>query len=129
MAGRKPPMAKRGYHHGNLRQALVDAALKLIEAKGPTGFTLSEAAKNAMAAAIAGARVFVRGSGRIRANNAGGASGGALATAQRYAFQSSPKDTLRHATRALDLLPVGSPGWLKADDIRAVAERSIRAKN
>ncbi|MGR3322073.1 MAG: TetR/AcrR family transcriptional regulator [Pseudooceanicola sp.] len=38
---------KRGYHHGNLRQALVDAALELIEAKGPTGFTLSEAAKQA----------------------------------------------------------------------------------
>jgi len=31
---------KRGYHHGNLRQALVEAALQLIEAKGPTGFTL-----------------------------------------------------------------------------------------
>ena len=40
-------MAKRGYHHGNLRQALVDAALELIEDKGPTGFTLSEAAKEA----------------------------------------------------------------------------------
>lgn len=40
-------MLKRGYHHGNLRQALVDAALKLIEAKGPQGFTLSEAAKDA----------------------------------------------------------------------------------
>lgn len=40
-------MAKRGYHHGNLRQALIDAALTLIEEKGPTGFTLSEAAKKA----------------------------------------------------------------------------------
>jgi len=40
-------MPKRGYHHGNLRQALIDAALKLIEEKGPTGFTLSEAAKRA----------------------------------------------------------------------------------
>ncbi|SER45247.1 DNA-binding transcriptional regulator, AcrR family [Tranquillimonas rosea] len=40
-------MAKRGYHHGNLRQALVDAALGLIEEKGPAGFTLSEAAKQA----------------------------------------------------------------------------------
>ena len=40
-------MSKRGYHHGNLRQALVDAALTLIEDKGPTGFTLSEAAKTA----------------------------------------------------------------------------------
>lgn len=40
-------MAKRGYHHGDLRRALVDAALRLIEEKGPTGFTLSEAAREA----------------------------------------------------------------------------------
>jgi len=40
-------MPKRGYHHGNLRQALIDGALKLIEDRGPTGFTLSEAAKQA----------------------------------------------------------------------------------
>ncbi|WP_135505446.1 TetR/AcrR family transcriptional regulator [Roseovarius aestuariivivens] len=40
-------MPKRGYHHGNLRQALVEAALALIEEKGPTGFTLTEAAKKA----------------------------------------------------------------------------------
>jgi AcrR family transcriptional regulator len=40
-------MSKQGYHHGNLRQALVEAALRLIEEKGPTGFTLSEAAKSA----------------------------------------------------------------------------------
>ncbi len=40
-------MSKRGYHHGNLREALVEAALVLIEEKGPTGFTLSEAAKQA----------------------------------------------------------------------------------
>ncbi len=40
-------MGKRGYHHGNLRQALIDAALQLITEKGPMGFTLSEAAKQA----------------------------------------------------------------------------------
>jgi AcrR family transcriptional regulator len=40
-------MVKRGYHHGDLRRALVEAALKLIEEKGPQGFTLSEAAKEA----------------------------------------------------------------------------------
>lgn len=40
-------MGKQGYHHGNLRQALVEAALSLIEERGPTGFTLSEAAKQA----------------------------------------------------------------------------------
>ncbi len=40
-------MVKRGYHHGNLREALVDAALKLIAEKGPQGFTLTEAARDA----------------------------------------------------------------------------------
>jgi AcrR family transcriptional regulator len=40
-------MPKQGYHHGNLRQALVDATLKLIERQGPQGFTLSDAAKSA----------------------------------------------------------------------------------
>lgn len=38
-------MARQGYHHGNLRQALVEAALTLIAEKGPQGFTMSEAAK------------------------------------------------------------------------------------
>lgn len=38
-------MTKQGYHHGNLRQALVDATLKLIASQGPQGFTLSDAAK------------------------------------------------------------------------------------
>ncbi|MEM7471067.1 MAG: TetR/AcrR family transcriptional regulator [Pseudomonadota bacterium] len=40
-------MPKRGYHHGNLKQALVEAALSLIEQKGPQGFTVAEAAKQA----------------------------------------------------------------------------------
>ena len=38
-------MPKQGYHHGNLRQALVDATLRLIAEQGPRGFTLSDAAK------------------------------------------------------------------------------------
>ena len=40
-------MPKRRYHHGNLKEALIEAALVLIREKGPTGFTLSEAAKRA----------------------------------------------------------------------------------
>lgn len=40
-------MVKQGYHHGNLRQALIEAALNLIEQQGPQGFTLSDAAKSA----------------------------------------------------------------------------------
>jgi len=40
-------MSKRGYHHGNLREALINGCLRLIEKRGPTGFTLSEAAREA----------------------------------------------------------------------------------
>lgn len=36
---------RRGYHHGNLREALVEAALQLIAEKGPAGFTIAEAAR------------------------------------------------------------------------------------
>jgi AcrR family transcriptional regulator len=35
----------RGYHHGNLKEALVRAALELIAQKGPSGFTFAEAAR------------------------------------------------------------------------------------
>ncbi len=52
---------KRGYHHGNLRQALVEAALVLIAEKGPQGFTISEAAK---AAAVTPAAVYRHFAGR-----------------------------------------------------------------
>lgn len=52
---------KRGYHHGNLRQALVEAALALIAQTGPQGFTLSEAAK---AADVTPAAVYRHFAGR-----------------------------------------------------------------
>ncbi len=52
---------KRGYHHGNLRQALVDATLALIAEKGPQGFTVSEAAK---VADVTPAAVYRHFSGR-----------------------------------------------------------------
>ncbi len=38
---------RRGYHHGNLREALIEAALRLISEKGPGGFTFAEAARAA----------------------------------------------------------------------------------
>ena len=38
---------RRTYHHGNLREALIEAALRLIREKGPAGFTIAEAARAA----------------------------------------------------------------------------------
>lgn len=37
--------SQRGYHHGNLKEALLRAALELIAQKGPAGFTFAEAAR------------------------------------------------------------------------------------
>lgn len=39
--------AERGYHHGNLKEALLQAALGLIAEKGPGGFTFADAARSA----------------------------------------------------------------------------------
>jgi AcrR family transcriptional regulator len=38
---------RRGYHHGNLREALVRAARDLIAKHGPAGFTFADAARSA----------------------------------------------------------------------------------
>src|ERR1700675_3006614 len=49
---------RRGYHHGNLREALVRAALDLIAKKGPAGFTFADAARWAGVSAAAPYRHF-----------------------------------------------------------------------
>jgi AcrR family transcriptional regulator len=47
MSWHGPPHGRRGYHHGNLREALVAAALDLIREFGPAGFSFAEAARRA----------------------------------------------------------------------------------
>jgi len=45
MTSNKRAREERGYHHGNLREALIEAARKLIAEKGPAGFTFADAAR------------------------------------------------------------------------------------
>src|SRR5262249_27769351 len=40
-----PGRNERGYHHGNLKEALLQAALDLIAKKGAAGFTFADAAR------------------------------------------------------------------------------------
>lgn len=49
---------RRGYHHGNLREALLGAALALIAEKGPGGFTFADAARLAGVSSAAPYRHF-----------------------------------------------------------------------
>ena len=46
------------YHHGDLKRALTDAALQLVQEKGPRGFTLREVARRAGVSAAAPYRHF-----------------------------------------------------------------------
>jgi AcrR family transcriptional regulator len=41
------PARRESYHHGDLRRALLDATLELVERYGPQGFTLRAAAREA----------------------------------------------------------------------------------
>ena len=50
--------SRRGYHHGNLREALIDAALGLVGERGPTGVTLADVARAAGVSAAAPYRHF-----------------------------------------------------------------------
>lgn len=52
------PDGRRGYHHGNLREALIEAALELIAKKGPAGFTFADAARSAGVSSAAPYRHF-----------------------------------------------------------------------
>jgi AcrR family transcriptional regulator len=49
----QPP--RGAYHHGNLRETLVECALKMIGEAGPNGFTLAELAR---AAGVSGAAPY-----------------------------------------------------------------------
>ena len=50
--------SRRGYHHGNLREALIKAALELIGTKGTGGFTFAQATRSAGVSAAALYRHF-----------------------------------------------------------------------
>jgi AcrR family transcriptional regulator len=49
---------RRGYHHGNLSEALVEAALDLIAEYGPAGFTFAEVTRAVGVSAAAPYRHF-----------------------------------------------------------------------
>ena len=55
---RTAPAKKTGYHHGALREALIDAAYQLISANGRDGFTLADACRLAGVSTAAPYRHF-----------------------------------------------------------------------
>jgi AcrR family transcriptional regulator len=58
MAKKNAAFERQGYHHGNLKEALIVAARQLIAERGVAGFTLIDAAKMAGVSAAAPYRHF-----------------------------------------------------------------------
>lgn len=51
----------------------------------------------------------------------------ALATAERFSLGSQWRDAARNAQRAADLLPYGSPGWQRAQDLVTISTRALKS--
>ena len=51
----------------------------------------------------------------------------ALATAERFSLTSDWRDAARNAQRAADLLPYGSPGWQRAQDLVTISTRALKS--
>ncbi len=64
--------AKRSYHHGDLRNALIEVTFALVEEKGSNGFSVSEAARRAGVSVAAPYRHFADREALIRAASASG---------------------------------------------------------
>ncbi|SDI42368.1 DNA-binding transcriptional regulator, AcrR family [Sinosporangium album] len=61
------PIKQSTYHHGNLRRAIMDAALAAIDESGPTGWSLRELARRAEVSHAAPAYHFGDKSGLLTA--------------------------------------------------------------
>ncbi len=60
-------IAKKGYHHGDLREQLLTATRSLVEAKGPDGFSVSEACRAAGVSTAAPYKHFTDRTDMLRA--------------------------------------------------------------
>jgi AcrR family transcriptional regulator len=89
------------YHHGDLRNALLETALRLVAERGPEGFSLREAAREVGVSPGAAYRHFADKQALMTALGADGH--GRLATAMEKAIAKTPgtPGTKAHAATAL----------------------------
>jgi AcrR family transcriptional regulator len=117
-------LAKRGYHHGNLRAALVKATLRAIAEDGPDGFTLRDVARRAGVSPAAPYRHF-RDKDELLAAVAGECAERLGATIDRAVAEAShdPLDRFRHVGIAYVMFAYEHP-----EHFRALAVPNVAAK-
>ncbi|MHA6628794.1 TetR/AcrR family transcriptional regulator [Pseudonocardia sichuanensis] len=113
---------RSGYHHGALRQALIDASLELIETHGVEGFSLATAARAAGVSAAAPYRHFANRAALLGEIAAAGF--GQLRDVLRAAAARHPDDPVEA------LLEQGSDyiGWVVAHPAHAAVMFSTRGR-
>jgi AcrR family transcriptional regulator len=102
----EPDRPTRAYHHGDLRQALLETALRLVAERGPEGFSLREAAREVGVSPAAAYRHFADKPALLAALASEGH--GLLAGAMEKAADKVPAD-LPAAARAVARLQ--AIGW------------------
>ncbi|MEV7886083.1 TetR/AcrR family transcriptional regulator [Streptomyces sp. NPDC002817] len=120
------PASRRSYHHGDLRRAVLTAALDVIAADGPSALSLRDLARRAGVSHAAPAHHFGDRTGLLTAIAAEGF--GLLATALREA--PDLKEAGVHYVRFAREHPAHfqvmfSPGLLRADDLELTTARTL----
>lgn len=93
----RPMTPPRPYHHGNLREVLLQSAIRLIREVGPTAFTLREVARRAGVSHNAPYRHFRDKADMIAAVATEGYQELTLAMVAAAAEQPDALDRLKHA--------------------------------
>lgn len=120
---RRAARGRRGYHHGDLRRALLDAALALVAKRGVSALTLREVARRAGVSHAAPAHHFgdLLGLQRALADE----SFGALRTHMLGAMEGAAdaEDALRRSGLAYVDFAVANPGRFRAMFHPAIRDR------
>src|SRR5512144_3334234 len=89
--------ARARYHHGDLRNALLETALRLVSERGAEGFSLREAARAVGVSPGAAYRHFADKAALLGALSADGHARLAVAMQRALAQLSSPPGSPAHA--------------------------------
>ncbi|MDQ0601168.1 AcrR family transcriptional regulator [Streptomyces canus] len=120
------PASRRPYHHGDLRRAILTAALDVIAADGPSALSLRDLARRAGVSHAAPAHHFGDRTGLLTAIAAEGF--GLLATALREApdLKEAGVRYVRFAREhPAHFQVMFSPGLLRADDLELSTARAL----
>lgn len=125
-ADQTKPASRRPYHHGDLRRAILTAALDVIAADGPSALSLRDLARRAGVSHAAPAHHFKDRTGLLTAIAAEGF--GLLATALREAsdLKEAGVRYVRFAReRPAHFQVMFAPGLLRADDLELTTGRAL----